>query len=192
MNFRRVILFVVLLELSILFSAVFIFGFNLQALQTTTRYSGRLSLLIFSFIFLTQNKKEKLTSWLSNKPFHVFAVVHGIHLIELLLFVFLSEIKLVPYKLLGGFIAYLFIFLMPVVDHFKNQNRISFTRFFIIETIFMYYVWSIFFVTYLTRVLGKVSVVDGSYWEHVALLGWVTTMLGTKLVSLIKFNVSKQ
>jgi hypothetical protein len=175
-----------------LFSALLIFGFNLQALQTTTRYSGRLSLFIFSFIFLTQNNKEKITPWLSDKPFHVFAVIHGIHLIELLLFVFLSEIKLVPYKLLGGFIAYLFIFLMPVFDHLRNKKRISFTRFFIIETIFLYYVWSIFFITYLTRVLGKASIVNESYWEHVALLGWVTTMLGTKLVSLIKFNISKQ
>jgi hypothetical protein len=192
MNFRRAILFSVLLEFSILLSAVLIFGFTLEALQTATRYSGRLSLVVFSFIFLTQNKKDKLTPCLSGRPYHIFAVIHGIHLIELLVFVYLSQPKLVPYRLLGGFVAYVFIFLMPLFDHYQKQKKISAVRFFTVETIFLYYVWLIFFITYLTRVLGNAPIVEGSYWEHVAFLGWVATMLGTKLISLIKFNISKQ
>jgi hypothetical protein len=192
MRFRRAILFAVLLEVSILLSALLIFGFTLAALQTATRYSGRFSLLIFSFIFLTQNKPEKLAPWLSNKPYFIFALIHGIHLIELLLFVYMAEIKLIPYRLLGGFVAYLFIFVMPFVSYYKEQGKISIQQFFIVETIFQYYLWLIFFITYLTRVLGKVTAVEYSYLEHVALLGWVAAMLGTKLISLIKFKMSKQ
>jgi hypothetical protein len=192
MNFRRAILFSVLLEFSILLSALLIFGFTLEALQTATRYSGRLSLVVFSFIFLTQNNKKKLTPSLSERPYDIFAVIHGIHLIELIIFVYLSQIKLVPYKILGGFLAYLFIFLMPLAHQYQKQKKISVIRFFTIETTFLYYVWLIFFITYLTRVLGNVSLVDGSYWEHVFFLGWVATMLGTKLISLVKFNIRKQ
>lgn len=65
------------------------------------------------------------------------------------------------------------------------------STFSILETIFVYYVWLIFFLTYLPRVQGKMPQAGGSFTEHVALLGWISTLLGMKLAGLIPFKNSK-
>ena len=178
----------VLLELVIVGIAVAVDGFSIVALQTITRFSGRLSLFLFSAIFLMHSKPDTLHAWLSTKFYLLFAVVHGIHLLELSSYVYLSGTPLVPIRVAGGFFGYALIFMMPVLSHLENNEKISTRTFFIIQTVFLYYLWLLFFLTYLPRVQGKLPNAGGSYAEHVALLGWVSTMLGIKLSSLIQFN----
>jgi hypothetical protein len=173
-TFKKTILIAIVLELVILISPLLIYGSSLEALQITTRYSGRLSLVIFSLIFFSQQKKIQ---WLSDKPYTIFTIVHGIHLIELISFVLLSHIILIPYRVLGGFIAYLLIFAMPFFHYRFMNNSISKKQFSIIENIFQLYVWTIFFITYLTRIMGKVPNVGGNRWEHIILLAWVLLLL---------------
>ena len=96
--------------------------------------------------------------------------------------------KVIPIRVAGGALAYLLIFLMPVLWHYRMQGRISVEKFFVIQTVFMYYTWFVFFLTYLPRVQGKLPQAGGNYFEHVALLGWVSTMLGIKLAGLIQFR----
>jgi hypothetical protein len=163
-------------------------GFSIAALQTTTRFSGRLSLFLFSLIFLMHSKPITLHNWLSEKFYLLFAIVHGIHLFELLAYVYLADVKLIPIRLAGGFLAYSFIFLMPLLSSYAQSGRITQKRFFAFEAIFLYYIWLIFFLTYLPRVQGKLPSAGGSYTEHVALLGWVSTMLGIKLTSMLQFQ----
>lgn len=188
MNSRRIITLFVLLEGLIIVVAVVANGFSLTALQTVTRFSGRLSLLLFSVIFLFHHKPETLHGWLSDKFYLLFAVVHGIHLIELLAYIYLSQAQLIPIRLAGGFLAYALIFAMPILSHWTNTGRVSAGQFYMVQTFFMYYTWLIFFLTYLPRVQGKLPNAGGNYAEHVALLGWVSTMLGIKLASMIEFK----
>lgn len=188
MSSRRIIILFVLLELVIVGIAVAVDGFSIVALQTITRFSGRLSLFLFSAIFLMHSKPDTLHAWLSTKFYLLFAVVHGIHLLELSSYVYLSGTPLVPIRVAGGFFGYALIFMMPVLSHLENNEKISTRTFFIIQTVFLYYLWLLFFLTYLPRVQGKLPNAGGSYAEHVALLGWVSTMLGIKLSSLIQFN----
>lgn len=190
MSSRRIIILFVLLELVIAGIAVAVDGFSVSALQTTTRFSGRLSLFLFSAIFLLHHKPETLHTWLSTKFYLLFAIVHGIHLMELSAYIYISGIPLVPIRVAGGFVGYAFIFLMPFLSDFESNGRISRRRFFIVQTIFLYYLWLLFFLTYLPRVQGKLPNVGGHYAEHVALLGWVSTMLGIKLTNLIQFKKS--
>ena len=60
-----------------------------------------------------------------------------------------------------------------------------------ITLIYLYYVWLIFFMTYLSRVQGTFPKAGGSYAEHTMLLGWVALMLGIKISDLI-FKKSAQ
>jgi hypothetical protein len=188
MSSRRIILSFVLLELVIAGVAVIMDGLSITALQTTTRFSGRLSLFLFSGIFLLHHKPETLHTWLSDKFYLLFAIVHGIHLLELSAYVYLSGTPLIPIRVAGGFLGYAFIFLMPVLSQYQNSGKISSRKFFIIQTVFLYYLWLLFFLTYLPRVQGKLPNAGGHYAEHVVLLGWVSTMLGIKLTNLIQFR----
>lgn len=114
--------------------------------------------------------------------------MHGIHLVELLLFVSSSGIKLIPIRVAGGFLAYAYIFLMPLLQFLREKGKIAVKTFSTLEVIFVYYIWLIFFLTYLPRVQGKLPLAGGTFSEQVALLGWTSTMLGMKLAGLIQFK----
>ncbi|WP_276366398.1 hypothetical protein [Chryseolinea sp. H1M3-3] len=191
MSPKRIIIFFVALEFAIVLIVFFTEGYSLTALQTTTRFSGRLSLFLFSAIFLLYNKPATIIPWLSSKFYLLFTIVHGIHLIELFLFVYLSKIQLIPYRIAGGFLAYAYIFAMPILQWYQATGKISKRTFLILEHIFVYYIWLIFFLTYLPRVQGNMPQAGGSYLENVALLGWVSTLLGMKLSGLIQFQKKK-
>jgi hypothetical protein len=191
MNPRRIIGLFILLELIIIVVSILMEGFTILALQTTSRFSGRLSLFLFSVIFLLHNKPATLHAWLSPEFYLLFAIVHGIHLIELLCYTYLADVQLIPIRLAGGFLGYLFIFAMPLLSNYVRSGKIKVKTFFTFETIFLYYIWLLFFLAYLPRVQGKLPTAGGSYAEHVALLGWVSTMLGIKLTSMLQFQKAR-
>jgi hypothetical protein len=172
----------VMLELFILLASWWLEPDNLTALQTTTRFSGRLSLLLFSAMLVLSTYPFRLQRWLSDRYYLLFAIVHGIHLAELMIYVDLAQTKLIPYRLIGGFLAYLFIFIMPWLATRYRAGRIQEGRFRIAESIYFYYVWFIFFMTYFSRVRGKLPNTGGTYTEHVALFGWVLIALILHLV----------
>lgn len=186
MSFKKAFLLILVGELMVALLAINNYGFTLEGLQATTRFSGRFSLVIFSFIFIYLTfSREKLASFLSAKPFHVFAIAHGIHLIELLFYVYLSGNELIPIRLAGGFLAYVFIFIMPFIHTQFMHDKIAPKKYLLAENIYVYYVWFIFFMSYLPRVQGKLPHAGGNYWEFVVLLCWVCLMMGAKLLSTI-------
>ncbi|GAB1446696.1 MAG: hypothetical protein KF860_04315 [Cyclobacteriaceae bacterium] len=180
MTFRNAMLICLIMESGLAVLGIINYGWNVEGLQATTRFSGRFSLLLFSIIFLA-NRPADIYSWLSKRPFHIFALAHGIHLLEVLTFLYLSDVQIIPYRQAGGFVAYLLIFLMPLLADRLEQGRLDEKKFNIMNIIFQYFVWGIFFLTYLPRVRGLLPIVGGSYFQNVILLGWISLMLGMKL-----------
>jgi len=185
MKFKDALLSTLIIEVGIGLLAVINYGASLESLQAVTRFSGRVSLLIFSLIFLFQNHKHlNVKTILSEKYFLIFAITHGIHLAELLTFIYISGNPLIPLRLAGGFLAYVLIFVMPYVQSLFERNKISPSAFSSLTLIYLYYVWFIFFMSYLPRVRGTLPNVGGSYSEFVMLLAWVSLIMGIKLQSL--------
>ncbi|MDZ4714253.1 MAG: hypothetical protein SH819_02185 [Cytophagales bacterium] len=163
------------------------YGWTVEGLQASTRFSGRLSLAIFSMIFLLHpGKKEALHPILSENYFLVFAIAHGIHLAELLSYVILSGIPLVPIRVAGGFIAYAMIFLMPWFQYQHRQGKITPVRFQQLGFIYLFYVWFIFFMTYLARVNKSFPNAGGSYAEYIVLMAFVNMILGIKIIQILR------
>ena len=180
MSVRNAIIICVIIELGLIGLGAINFGYTISGLQAATRYSGRFSLFIFSVLFLAHNPSAT-HNWLSPKPFLLFAIAHGIHLIELLSYLYFSGTPVILYRLAGGFVAYMIIFAMPLLSFKAEKQEISVRQFNIAIIVFQYFVWGIFFLTYLPRVRGTLPNVGGSYAEHVVLLGWLSLMLGMKL-----------
>jgi hypothetical protein len=191
MKTRNAIWMVIFGELAVAALGINNFGWNVEGLQATTRFSGRLSLLIFSFIFLLYpTDKRVLKFYFSEKFFLVFAVAHGIHLAELLSYVSLSGTALVPYRVAGGFLAYIFIFLMPFFQNRVDAGKTNVNTFRILGTVYLFYVWLIFFMTYVGRLRAELPNAGGTRQEYMTLISWVILMLGMKIVYLI-INKSK-
>jgi hypothetical protein len=187
MKFRDALLSMLIIEVGVAILAVINYGATLETLQAVTRFSGRVSLAIFSLIFLFQNHRiVKLKNILSEKYFLIFALAHGIHLLQLLTYVFLSGNELIPLRLAGGFVAYALIFVMPYIQHLVVMKRIDESHLKRINLIYLYYLWFVFFMTYYPRVSGSLPHVGGTYKEFVILLAWVMFMLGIKISTLLK------
>jgi hypothetical protein len=185
MSVRTTIVFVLLLELGVVVLALLNYGWEIQGLQAIARYSGRLSLFIFSIIFLLHRQPgDVLKKILSEKFFLVFAVAHGVHLAELLSYVYFSATELIPYRLAGGMLAYSFIFVMPWLHERYQQGRVPEKRYNQFALLYLYYIWFIFVMTYVPRVMGTLPTAGGAYSEFVILLGWIFLMLGIKMSQL--------
>lgn len=177
-----ILLFGVALEALIILFSIGSEGFTLEALHVTTRFSGRLSLLAFSLILLLYDKRGVIRL---DFAFLLFAVLHGIHLIELISYVRLSGVELIPIRVLGGFVAYVMVFAMPVIESRHQQGKMSTRNFHRIEAVFFVYVWLIFFLTYLPRVMGTLPNVGGTFMEHVILFSWIILLGVIKGMSVI-------
>jgi hypothetical protein len=191
MKFKDALLSTLIVEVGVALLAVINYGATLESLQAVTRFSGRASLVMFSIIFLFHNHRYvPVRKILSDQYFSIFAIAHGIHLIQLLAYVYLSGNELIPIRLLGGFVAYILIFIMPYAQHLFDTQRLSFKKYSTITLLYLYYVWFIFFMSYLPRVRGELPNVGGSYSEFVVLLAWVSFMMGIKLQALIMSKIS--
>jgi hypothetical protein len=186
MKFKDALLSILIIEVGVALLAVINYGTTLETLQAVTRYSGRVSLGVFSLIFLLQNHRHiSLKAILSEQYYAIFAIAHGIHLMQLLCYVYLSGNELIPVRLAGGFIAYLIIFLMPFVQQLHEKRRVSDKQFHRFGLVYTYYIWFIFFMSYLPRVRGTLPNVGGSYVEFVVLLAWVSLIMGIKISRMI-------
>lgn len=191
MKFKDALLSTLIIEVGVALLAVISYGATLESLQAVTRFSGRASLAIFSLIFLFHNHRFlPVKKVLSDHYYSIFAIAHAIHLIQLLCYVYLSGNELIPIRVLGGFLAYVLIFIMPLAQHFFEKERLSIKKYTTLTLIYLYYVWFIFFMSYLPRVRGELPNVGGSYTEFVILLAWVSFMMGIKLQALIMSRVS--
>jgi hypothetical protein len=186
MAFKSAFALILLLELFVILLGVITHGWTIDGLQALTRFSGRLSLAIFSIIFLFYSHPViNIKKWLSDKFFLVFAIAHGIHLLELLSYIYFSGTPLIWYRAAGGMVAYAMIFIMPWIQMKYEEQKVTEKQFGQAALIYLYYVWFIFFMTYLPRVRGTLPAVGGSYKEFVLLLGWVSIMMGFKWSQLL-------
>jgi hypothetical protein len=186
--YMKTLAFYILIESLIILLSILFHGFTTEALQTATRFSGRLSLAVFSLIFLCKNRSGSWKFWITDKPYLLFAIIHGIHLALVFLFITTAGINLIPIRVLGGFLAYALIFLMPILSTRAQSGKVSLRSFQRIETIFIYYTWFMFFMAYLPRIQGKLPTAGGTFEEHLILFCWVIAIFVLRLFSRFKIN----
>jgi hypothetical protein len=141
--------------------------------QTSARISGRVSLVVFTLLFLyTSNRNRNLAT--ENAWFVGFAVVHLIHFGFLATYIYLSGVALIPIRLVGGIIAYLLTVIYPfmVLRNLGDGKLRSRVR-----EMHLYFVWFVMFMTYLSRVKAEQSWVGGDMSHYQFLLGFVVMLL---------------
>jgi hypothetical protein len=119
-----------------------------ETFRYSARYSGRLSLIVYLYCFYVFSKEFEGNKYnKTKKVVLLFSVLHLIHFIYLAFSVWLNELPIIPYKLLGGFIAYVLIIIYPLlIDKIKKT---------IYHIIYFYYVGIVMAVTYLARIKGE-------------------------------------
>ncbi|MFT5884048.1 MAG: hypothetical protein ACI9IP_000500 [Arcticibacterium sp.] len=138
-----------------------------ETFRLAARYSGRLSLffLLATFLLTTLNWSDRRGSFRENfiGLIAIFSVLHAIHFIFLALNVYLNQIELVPFKILGGALGYLTLLIYPWVLKTKNPPLWM-------DSFYFYYLFIIMVVTILSRLSGAFEGAVPSVLHYVGLV----------------------
>lgn len=192
-HFSKFLFFGILLEIVVLIlSYAEANGDTTHFFQAAARLSGRVSLLFFGMLFVYATLFPSVEP--DSNPLRLkfilarnFAVIHIIHFFLLATAVKLSGFELVPTRVAGGALAYLMIVFFPFILQRKLFATLSLRR---VLHMYLTYVWLIFFITYMTRVLGKTSHITGSIPAYKALLSITAILMIWRISILIKKQLS--
>lgn len=155
--------------------------------QTSARLSGRVSLLFFSLLFLYHTlqpdlKEKKVLDSKYNLSFN-FAIIHIIHWFFLAVSVYINNFNLVPTRVIAGAIAYLIIIVLPFAIKRKILQKVALNK---ILNVYLFYVWFIFFMTYLSRLTSKDNHFSGSKSTYIVLIIFTIGLMLWRLIIQIK------
>ena len=155
--------------------------------QTSARLSGRVSLLFFAILLiyhtLQPNCNEKEIIDVKYTLSKNFAIIHIIHWFFLAFSVYLTQFDLVPLRVAGGAFAYFIIILLPLAIKGKILKRMALSKIF---NFYLFYVWLIFFMTYVTRLTNENAGFTGSKTSYIALITFTIFLMLWRVFILIK------
>lgn len=142
------------------------------------RYSGRASFLAFMLVMVLAGLELRS----GRNDLHrvrgaalAFALMHFIHLGLLIMNVLENGIVLVPYRLVGGALAYAMILVYPfMIGRLHARSWV--------HPVFFLYVGAIMIITFLSQINGGFEGVNAS-WVHYA--GSATVLVGLALFGLV-------
>lgn len=156
--------------------------------RVEARLSGRISLLFFSIFFIyatlhpsvQKDSDGLLVKFVLAKN---LAILHVIHWCLLITARLINGFPLKFYNFFGilGTIAYLMIILMPF---FLKGSIFKSLKPSLIQNVYVYYVWTIFFSTYLARIFGITRIATGTMQVYVTLMVFVVGLLIWRFVFL--------
>ena len=142
-----------------------------EIFRYAARFSGRFSVSLYllgllSFLkYYTKNQSIVLT----RKVLGIFSLIHLIHFYFLATSIYLNSIPIIPYRLAGGFIAYLMIIIYPFyINKVKNN---------IFHFIYFYYVGLIMIMTYLARIKGEFKGAEPEIFHYLAITFLIITLI---------------
>jgi methionine sulfoxide reductase heme-binding subunit len=140
--------------------AIFTYGQSVEASQAITRFTARISLFIFALVFSASSLHKLLRNDFTaellrnRRGFGVsFAFSHTIHLLALIIFFRLSNNEVPKLTLIFGGLAYFLTYAMAVTSNDWSVRKLGAKNWKLLHKIGIFYIWLIFFITYLRRIL---------------------------------------
>ena len=164
LSYKKYLIFGVLLELLILLYFYLIMDNYGDIFRYVARYSGRLSLIIYLFCsYQYVCSFERLKNIQNTKTaVSIFCILHLIHFVFLVLSLYFNELPLIPFKIAGGFLAYIFIIIYPLIIDKISKS--------IYHIIYFYYVGIVMLMTYIARIRGEFIGAEPELFHYVALI----------------------
>ena len=142
-----------------------------EIFRYAARFSGRFSfsLYLISLLSFLKFYTKNHTIVFTKKVLGVFSLIHLIHFCFLATSIYLNSIPIIPYRLAGGFIAYLMIIIYPFyIEKVKNK---------ILHFIYFYYVGLIMIMTYIARIRGKFKGAEPEMFHYLAITFLIITLI---------------
>jgi hypothetical protein len=167
------------LSLSAVALSVVVFGATVEGAQGAARWSARVSFVLFALAFTGPagnalfpgpgSRRIAEQEW----PLTLaFVGSHLVHLVALAVYVSLTGHELDPVRLAGGALGYALLLLVL----FRPATRAW----------AFYYLWFIFFMTYLPRVRGALPGAGGAPWTFPLFLSLVLLILAVRVGAAVR------
>lgn len=182
--------------------AIFTYGQSIEAAQAMTRFTARISLLIFALVFsasaLHKLFRNQYTAELlrNRRQFGIgFAYSHTVHLLAIIIFVRLSGGEAPMLSLIFGGLAYLFMYAMAFTSNDWSVKKLGARSWKALHKTGIYYIWFIFFITYLRRFLPAKAgdpTPGGSKAEFVIAFIVVSAILLLRIAAVVSSRKGRQ
>ena len=142
-----------------------------EIFRYAARFSGRFSfsLYLISLLSFLKFYTKNHTIVFTKKVLGVFSLIHLIHFCFLATSIYLNSIPIIPYRLAGGFIAYIMIIIYPFyIEKVKNK---------ILHFIYFYYVGFIMIMTYIARIRGNFKGAEPEMFHYLAITFLIITLI---------------
>jgi sulfoxide reductase heme-binding subunit YedZ len=182
--------------------ALFSYGQNVEASQAITRFTARISLFIFVWVFsasaLHKLFRNEFTAELlrNRRKFGLsFALSHTIHLIALITFFILSGDPVPMLSVVFGGLAYVLIYAMAFTSNDWSVKKLGAKNWKRLHKFGVFYIWLIFFISYLRRVLPSKAdepKPGGTKAEFIVAFIVVLAILCLRIAAAIAVKAGKQ
>src|SRR5262249_39621611 len=138
--------------------AFFSYGQTVEAAQALVRFTARISLTVFVFVFtasaLHRFFRSNFTAALLKNRRRLglsFAYAHTVHLLAIVVFLALIHTKPPTISLIFGGFAYLLMYLMALTSNDASVKKMGVKNWKRLHKVGIFWLWFIFFATYLKR-----------------------------------------
>ena len=150
------------------------FGTGIEGLQAVTRYTGRAGLFLFGFVFALAPWRRLWPSPFVNAAFRerrhfglAFGAHHTVHLALLASYLARSGAPVHLSRIAAGALAYLALFVMMATSTDSAVRRIGAARWRTLHRTCLWYLWLVFVLTYVPRILGTAQNAGGGMAEFI-------------------------
>ncbi len=147
------------------------YGAGMEGLHAVTRYTGRAGLWWFAVIFVLAARHRFVDAVQARDGLRIllgFGVHHTVHLALLLAYLRASGHPLNVSRAAGGMFGYVLLFAMMASASESARKRLGAVRWRTLHQASLWYLWIVFVLTYLPRLLGKLPDVGGGPVEFAA------------------------
>ena len=172
------------------------FGTGIDGLQALARYSGRASMLLFAMIFaiapwhrLARSETSKLALRRRRHLGLAFGSHHLVHLAFLITYNAAAGNEITLDRAAVGVLGYLAIVVMMATSTDAAVARLGAKNWKRLHRTCLWYIWLVFFLTYASRLAGKVPNPGGGTLEYVAC---VSIVLGVATLRIAAFATRRR
>jgi DMSO/TMAO reductase YedYZ heme-binding membrane subunit len=172
------------------------FGWGIDGLEAVARYSGRAGLLWFGLVFLISPMHRFAPGDLTRLALRqrrnvglAFGYHHFVHLAFLLTYVSVSGKGINVARTLPGIVGYVFLFVMMATSSDEMVTRIGRRNRRRLHLTCLWYLWFIFLLTYVVRLVGMAPNVGGGTIEFVVCISFVLALAFARISA---FAVSRR
>jgi methionine sulfoxide reductase heme-binding subunit len=168
------------------------YGSGIDGLQAVTRYTGRAGLFWFAVVFVMAGSHRFSGDDDTGRALTItrgFALHHTVHLGLLLTYLRASGHDIQLSRAAGGMLGYVLLYATVATSTAAAADRIGISRWRAFHQAGLWYLWIVFVLTYLPRILGKLPGAGGGPIEFLACMTLLMLIAATRLGALAKAKI---